>query len=133
MLLELVTGQYAQELARVANNDNARLLDWVKGLLEEKKLDNLVDNNLNGKYIYVEVESLIQIALLCTQSDPKERPNMIEVVRMLEGDVGLAERWEEWKKLQVVHQVVELSSPPREDWIVESAYDPRAVELSGPR
>ncbi|KAF8661236.1 hypothetical protein HU200_057080 [Digitaria exilis] len=124
---EAVLGEF--DLAQLMDNDDSN----VKGLLEEKKLDNLVDNNLNGKYIYVEVESLIQIALLCTQSDPKERPNMIEVVRMLEGDVGLAERWEEWKKLQVVHQVVELSSPPREDWIVESAYDPRAVELSGPR
>jgi hypothetical protein len=61
-------------------------------LLKEKKLESLVDEDLDHNYIDVEVESLIQVALLCTQSNPMERPKMSEVVRMLEGD-GLAERW----------------------------------------
>lgn len=71
----------------------------VKGLLENKKLEDLVDNDLKDNYVEDEVESLIQIALLCTQSDPIKRPKMSEVVRMLEGDGPLAERWER-KKLK---------------------------------
>jgi somatic embryogenesis receptor kinase 1 len=50
---------------------------------------------------------------------------------MLEGD-GLAERWEEWQKVEVVRQEAELA-PRHNDWIVDSTYNLRAVELSGPR
>ncbi|KAF8097069.1 hypothetical protein N665_0296s0050 [Sinapis alba] len=103
MLLELITGQRAFDLARLANDDDVMLLDWVKGLLKEKKLEALVDVDLQGNYIDEEVEQLIQVALLCTQSSPMERPKMSEVVRMLEGD-GLAERWEEWQKEEVLRQ-----------------------------
>lgn len=71
----------------------------VKVLLENKKFEILVDDDLNDNYIEDEVESLFQIALVCTQSDPIKRPKMSEVVKMLDGDGGLAERWE-WKKLE---------------------------------
>ncbi|TYG85661.1 hypothetical protein ES288_A13G073000v1 [Gossypium darwinii] len=91
MLLELITGQRAFDLARLANDDDVMLLDWVKGLLKDRKLETLVDSDLDSNYIEEEVEQLIQIALLCTQGSPMDRPKMAEVVRMLEGD-GLAER-----------------------------------------
>ncbi|XP_062225817.1 LRR receptor kinase SERK2 isoform X1 [Phragmites australis] len=131
MLLELITGQRAFDLARLANDDDVMLLDWVKGLLKEKKLEMLVDPDLQGSYMDREVESLIQVALLCTQGSPMDRPKMSEVVRMLEGD-GLAERWEEWQKVEVIRQEAELA-PRHNEWIVESTYNLRAVELSGPR
>ena len=103
----------------------------VKGLLKEKKIEMLVDPDLQSVYVEVEVEALIQVALLCTQGSPMDRPKMSEVVRMLEGD-GLAERWEEWQKVEVVRQEAELA-PRNNDWIVDSTYNLRAVELSGPR
>lgn len=132
MLLELITGQRAFDLARLANDDDVMLLDWVKGLLKEKKLEMLVDPDLQNNYIDSEVEQLIQVALLCTQGSPMERPKMSEVVRMLEGD-GLAERWEEWQKVEVVRQEVELGPPRNSEWIVDSTDNLHAVELSGPR
>ncbi|XP_056845099.1 somatic embryogenesis receptor kinase 4 isoform X2 [Raphanus sativus] len=101
MLLELITGQKAFDLARLANDDDIMLLDWVKEVLKEKKLESIVDAGLEGKYVDNEVEQLIQMALLCTQSSFLERPNMSEVVRMLEGD-GLAEKWEEWQKEEIL-------------------------------
>ncbi|VAH48431.1 unnamed protein product [Triticum turgidum subsp. durum] len=131
MLLELITGQRAFDLARLANDDDVMLLDWVKGLLKEKKVEMLVDPDLQSVYVEHEVEALIQVALLCTQGSPMDRPKMSEVVRMLEGD-GLAERWEEWQKVEVVRQEAELA-PRNNDWIVDSTYNLRAVELSGPR
>lgn len=131
MLLELITGQRAFDLARLANDDDVMLLDWVKALLKEKKLEQLVDPDLQGRYGDQEVESLIQVALLCTQGSPMERPKMSEVARMLEGD-GLAERWEQWQKVEVMRQEAELA-PRHNDWIVDSTYNLRAVELSGPR
>ncbi|XP_038887572.1 BRASSINOSTEROID INSENSITIVE 1-associated receptor kinase 1-like isoform X1 [Benincasa hispida] len=97
MLLELVTGQKAFDLARLAKDDDVMLLDWVKGLLNDKKLETLVDPDLGGNYVEEELEQVIQVALLCTQSSPVERPKMSEVLQMLEGD-GLDERWEDWQK-----------------------------------
>ncbi|KAK1391949.1 somatic embryogenesis receptor kinase 2 [Heracleum sosnowskyi] len=132
MLLELITGQRAFDLARLANDDDVMLLDWVKSLLKEKKLEMLVDPDLKSNYIDTEVEQLIQVALLCTQGSPMERPKMSEVVRMLEGD-GLAEKWEEWQKVEVIHQDVELAPHRTSEWILDSTDNLHAFELSGPR
>ncbi|XP_050232277.1 BRASSINOSTEROID INSENSITIVE 1-associated receptor kinase 1-like [Mercurialis annua] len=132
MLLELITGQRAFDLARLANDDDVMLLDWVKGLLKDKKLETLVDADLQGNYINDEVEQLIQVALLCTQSSPMERPKMSEVVRMLEGD-GLAERWEEWQKEEIFRQEFNHFQHPNTNWIVDSSSHIPPDELSGPR
>ncbi|XP_057466139.1 BRASSINOSTEROID INSENSITIVE 1-associated receptor kinase 1-like [Actinidia eriantha] len=139
MLLELITGQRAFDLARLANDDDVMLLDWVKGLLKEKKLEALVDADLQGHYIDEEVEQLIQVALLCTQGTPTERPKMSEVVRMLEGD-GLAERWEEWQKEEIFRQEYNHTYHQNNDWIIadanaipDSTPNLRPEELSGPR
>lgn len=75
----------------------------------------------------------MQVALLCTQGSPLDRPKMGDVVRMLEGD-GLAERWEEWQKVEVVRNM-DMDLPPHRtsEWIVDSTDNLHAVELSGPR
>ncbi|KAG6480082.1 LRR receptor kinase BAK1-like [Zingiber officinale] len=129
-LLELITGQRAFDLARLANDDDVMLLDWVKGLLSEKKLDILVDPDLQNTYVDAEVESLIQVALLCTRGTPMERPKMSEVVRMLEGD-GLTERWEEWQKVELVRR--EKPIFVNSSWIVDSTENLPPDELTGPR
>eukprot|EP00850_Spirogloea_muscicola_P024038 SM000427S15756 [mRNA] locus=s427:9908:14784:+ [translate_table: standard] len=136
MLLELMTGQRAFDLARIANDEDAMLLDWVKGLLREGQIHQLVDKDLKeGEYNVVDVEQMIQVALLCTQGTPAERPKMAECVRMLEGD-GLAERWEEWQKVEVIRGQdpnFMLHMRPS-DWAVDSEESfIRAVDLSGPR
>ena len=94
-------------------------IQQVKGLLKEKKLEALVDVDLQGNYIDEEVEKLIQVALLCTQSSPMERPKMSEVVRMLEGD-GLAERWEEWQKEEMFRQDFNYQNynQPNTSWLI---------------
>jgi len=135
MLLELITGQRAFDLARLANDDDVMLLDWVKGLLKEKKLEALVDVDLQGNYKDEEVEQLIQVALLCTQSSPMERPKMSEVVRMLEGD-GLAERWEEWQKEEMFRQDFNYPThhPAVSGWIIGDSTSQIENEYpSGPR
>lgn len=106
----------------------------VKGLLKDKKLETLVDHDLQGNYDEHEVEQLIQVALLCTQGSPMERPKMSEVVRMLEGD-GLAERWEEWQKEEMFRQEFNHTHHhPSTAWIVaDSTSHIAADELSGPR
>ncbi|CAH1445130.1 unnamed protein product [Lactuca virosa] len=127
MLLELVTGQRAYDLGRLANDDEVMLLDWVKGLLGENKMEILVD--AEGNYLQDVVEELIQIALLCTQVTPLERPKMSEVVKMLEGD-GLEERWEEWQKEEIYRQEFRHIHVRNKQ---DSSYNPSNDRLSGPR
>lgn len=103
----------------------------VKKLHREKRLDAIVDRNLHRNYNMDEVEMMIQVALLCTQGSPEDRPAMSEVVRMLEGE-GLAERWEEWQHVEVSRQEYERLQR-RFDWGEDSTYNQDAVELSGGR
>ncbi|KNA11710.1 hypothetical protein SOVF_132580 isoform B [Spinacia oleracea] len=91
LLLELITGMRALEFGKTLNQKGA-MLDWVKKILQEKKVELLVDRELGTNYDRIEVGEMLQVALLCTQYLPAHRPKMSEVVRMLEGD-GLAEKW----------------------------------------
>nr|CAB3493553.1 unnamed protein product [Digitaria exilis] len=129
MLLELVTGQRAIDFSRLEEEDDVLLLDHVKKLQREGHLGAIVDRNLNSNYNGQEVEMMIQIALLCTQASPEDRPSMSEVVRMLEGE-GLAERWEEWQQVEVTRRQDYERMQQRFDWGEDSIYNQDAVELS---
>ncbi|GLJ11583.1 hypothetical protein SUGI_0172030 [Cryptomeria japonica] len=131
-LLELVTGQRAIDFSRLEEEDDVLLLDHVKKLQREKRLDAIVDANLKQNYDAKEVEAIIQVALLCTQTSPEDRPTMTEVVRMLEGD-GLAERWEEWQQVEVIRRQEYEMMPRRFEWAEDSIYNQDAIELSGGR
>lgn len=132
MLLELVTGQRAIDFSRLEEEDDVLLLDHVKKLEREKRLDAIVDGNLDSSYNIQEVEMMIQVALLCTQGSPEDRPLMSEVVRMLEGE-GLAERWEEWQNVEVTRRQEYERLQRRFDWGEDSVYNQDAIELSGGR
>ncbi|XP_044479898.1 probable LRR receptor-like serine/threonine-protein kinase At5g63710 isoform X3 [Mangifera indica] len=130
-LLELVTGQRAIDFSRLEEEEDVLLLDHIKKLLRENRLSDIVDKNLKN-YESKEVEIVVQVALLCTQSCPEDRPTMAEVVKMLEG-VGLAERWAEWEQLeQVRHQEFSLMSH-QFAWAEESSLDQEAIQLSRAR
>lgn len=108
------------------------MLMKVKKLEREKRLDAIVDCNLNKNYDAQELEMMIQVALLCTQASPEDRPTMSEVVRMLEGE-GLAERWEEWQQVEVARRQEYERMQMRFDWGEDSIYNQDAIELSGGR
>ncbi|KAM7268046.1 hypothetical protein ACFE04_010212 [Oxalis oulophora] len=121
------------EFGKAANQKGA-MLDWVKKIHLEKKLEMLVDKDLKGNYDGIELEEMVQVALLCTQYLPSHRPKMSEVVRMLEGD-GLAERWEANQKAEATKSKPhEFSSSDRySDLTDDSSLLVQAMELSGPR
>ncbi|TMX03766.1 hypothetical protein EJD97_014170 [Solanum chilense] len=134
LLLELITGMRAIEFGKAANQKGV-MLDWVRKIHQEKKLDVLVDKDLRINYDRIELEEMVQVALLCTQYLPGHRPKMSEIVRMLEGD-GLAERWEASQKFDGSnkYKTKELSSSERfSDLTDDSLLLVQAMELSGPR
>jgi len=104
----------------------------VKKLQREGQLDSIVDGNLNQNYDSEELEMIMQIALLCTQASPEDRPSMSEVVRMLEGE-GLAERREEWQQVEVTRRQEYERMQRRFDWGEDSVYNQEAIELSAGR
>ncbi|KAL0927965.1 hypothetical protein M5K25_002193 [Dendrobium thyrsiflorum] len=131
LLLELITGQKAVDFGRAANQKGA-ILDWVKKLHQDSTLNMMVDKDLKNNYDMVELEEMVQVALLCTQYNPTRRPKMSEVVRMLEGD-GLAERWEASLKLDTPKsRSSEQPQPKYLDFVEESSLV-EPIELSGPR
>lgn len=133
LLLELITGQRAIDFGRHSNQRGLVLLEWVKVLQQEKRLVELVDDEIKLDYLAGELEEMAQIALLCTQFDPADRPKMSEVLRMLEGD-GLAERWDAWQRAEVDRsQSTELMPQRYFDLVEDSSLILEAVELSGPR
>ncbi|THF98901.1 hypothetical protein TEA_022108 [Camellia sinensis var. sinensis] len=128
LLLELITGQKALDFGRVANQKGVRKLH------QEGKLNLLVDKDLKGNFDRVELEEMVQVALICTQFNPSHRPKMSEVLRMLEGD-GLAEKWEASQNVETPRYLRSFENPPQRysDFIEESSLVVEAMELSGPR
>ncbi|KAL8048718.1 hypothetical protein ABFS82_07G084100 [Erythranthe guttata] len=134
-LLELITGQRVVDLARIANDKDLMLIDWVKTHVKEKEWVRIVDPYIGGNsyyYIEEEVEQLIQIARLCTQDNPERRPNMSDIVRvMLPLGVGdgllLAQRWEEFCNEEIM-----IRSDEQLDLILPDS-PMQSDELSSPR
>ncbi|PSS13508.1 Protein NSP-INTERACTING KINASE 1 like [Actinidia chinensis var. chinensis] len=133
LLLELITGQRALEFGKTATQKGA-MLDWVNKIHQEKKLEAMVDKDLKNNYDRIELEEMVQVALLCTQFLPSHRPKMSEVVRMLEGD-GLAEKWEASQRSEATRcRANEFSCSERySDLTDDSSLLVQAMELSGPR
>ncbi|XP_057445414.1 protein NSP-INTERACTING KINASE 1-like isoform X3 [Lotus japonicus] len=133
LLLELVTGHRALEFGKVAYQKGA-MLDWVKKIHQEKQLELLIDKDLKNNYDRIELEEMVQVALLCTQYLPGHRPKMSEVVRMLEGD-GLVDKWEASQNADTTKcKPHELSASNRySDLTDDSSFLVQAMELSGPR
>ncbi|KAM5558598.1 putative LRR receptor-like serine/threonine-protein kinase [Rosa sericea] len=130
-LLELVTGQRAIDFARLEEEEDVLLLDHIKKLQRENRLDDIVDGNMKT-YDEKEVGIVIQVALLCTQSSPEDRPTMAEVVRLLQG-VDLAERWAEWEQLEDVRSREFSLLSHQFAWVEETTHDQVAIQLSTAR
>ncbi|XP_044960187.1 protein NSP-INTERACTING KINASE 2-like [Hordeum vulgare subsp. vulgare] len=141
LLVELITGQKALDFGRLSNQKGG-VLDLVKKLHQEKQLNMMVDKDLGRNYDRVELEEMVQVALLCTQyypwhnsNNPSHRPRMSEVIRMLEGD-GLAEKWEALQNVDTPKSVSSELLPLKFTDFAgadESSVGLEAMELSVPR
>ncbi|XP_015076354.1 protein NSP-INTERACTING KINASE 3-like [Solanum pennellii] len=132
LLLELITGQKAMDFGRGANQKGVVMLDWVRKLHQEEKLNLMVDSNLENKFDRIELEEMVKVALLCTHFNPCHRPKMSEALRMLEGD-GLAEKWEASQKLETPRKRAFEPTPQTYSNYVQDSSLVEPMELSGPR
>ncbi|KAK3446605.1 hypothetical protein EUGRSUZ_A02283 [Eucalyptus grandis] len=131
VLLQLVTGQKARLPAARAKEQEIMLPDWVKGLLEERRVEILVDPHLQCEHDRGEIEKVIRLALLCTHPVPRERPSVAEIVQILEGH-SIEERWEEHRRSKEYRiPSYPLSTPYQSGDFSSWPLSPE--ELSGPR
>ncbi|KAJ6377316.1 hypothetical protein OIU76_026313 [Salix suchowensis] len=132
LLLELITGQKALDAGN-GQIKNGMILDWVRTLHGEKRLEVLVDRELKGCFDASELEKAAELALKCTQSHPNLRPKMSEVMKVLEGLVGQS-AMEESQGAPNISEVRAYSfSRHYSDVHEESSIIIEAMELSGPR
>ncbi|XP_071698390.1 probable serine/threonine-protein kinase PIX13 [Rutidosis leptorrhynchoides] len=106
VLVEMLTGMRALDTSRPAAQQN--LSDWVKPFLaDRRKLKNIMDTRLEGRYPSKAAGQIAQLALTCLGPEPKTRPSMKEIVEKLEQLDGINER----PKVPRIHHSTYQSSP----------------------
>ncbi|KAI3796133.1 hypothetical protein L1987_38797 [Smallanthus sonchifolius] len=81
LILELISGQKNSTFNPDPEYQN--LLDWAYKLYKKGKSLEILESKLASSADPDQVSTCIQIGLLCTQSDPKQRPTMRNVCIML--------------------------------------------------
>ncbi|KQK03573.1 receptor-like serine/threonine-protein kinase At1g78530 [Brachypodium distachyon] len=81
VLLELLTGKRPTDESFLENG--TRLVTWVKETMEEKREEHAVDETLPS-FPAEEVKFVFTVAEKCLESDPRDRPTMAQVAKMLE-------------------------------------------------
>ncbi|XP_062231660.1 probable LRR receptor-like serine/threonine-protein kinase IRK [Phragmites australis] len=81
LVLEILTGRRPVEYLE---DDVIVLSDLVRGTLDEGRLEDCMDPRLSGEFSMEEATLIIKLGLVCTSQVPSQRPDMAEVVAMLE-------------------------------------------------
>ncbi|XAR66585.1 Non-specific serine/threonine protein kinase [Bertholletia excelsa] len=133
LLLELITGQKTLDAGN-GQVQKGMILDWVRTLYEEKRLEVLVDRDLKGCFNAEELEKAVEVALRCTQPSPNLRPKMSEALKALESVCGQPGQVEESQGGNNTNEGRTFSfSRNFSDVPEESSFIIESIELSGPR
>ncbi|KAG0452315.1 hypothetical protein HPP92_024710 [Vanilla planifolia] len=81
LVLEIATGRKPVEYME---DDVVVLSDLVKAALDEDRVEDCMDEKLCGKFPIEEFVSVIKLGLICTSQVPSSRPDMAEVVNILD-------------------------------------------------
>ncbi|GAU30820.1 hypothetical protein TSUD_267400 [Trifolium subterraneum] len=81
LVLEIVSGKRPMEYME---DDVVVLCDMVRSSLEDGKVEQCVDDKLVGNFSLEEAIPVIKLGLVCSSHVPSNRPNMDEVVNILE-------------------------------------------------
>ncbi|KAG5598796.1 hypothetical protein H5410_030166 [Solanum commersonii] len=83
VLLELLTGRQAIDKKRASREQN--LVEWAKPFLRDShKLERIMDPRLEGEYSSQGAKKVSTLAYQCLSHQPKSRPTMSNVVKILE-------------------------------------------------
>ncbi|KAJ4718890.1 NSP-interacting kinase-like protein [Melia azedarach] len=124
-------------VAKLLDHRETHVTTAVRGTIKKihgkKQLEMLVDKDIKNIYDRIELEDMVQVALLCTQNLPSQRPKMSEVVRMLE-DHKFSEKWVASRGAETTtSRGYDFSNLERYSDMTGSSLKIQAIELSGPK
>ncbi|KAL5698765.1 non-specific serine/threonine protein kinase [Ranunculus cassubicifolius] len=83
VFLELLTGRRSMDKTQPKREQN--LVDWARPQLNDyRKIDRIIDPNLEGQYSTVGAQKAASLAYQCLSYQAKSRPSMSTVVKNLE-------------------------------------------------
>lgn len=89
-LLEIACGRRPIEHKKSKTSDEIITFDWVlKNWSKQALLSSMDENIVGGEYATEEVNLVLKLGLLCCHSMENARPNMKQVVQLLDGDILL--------------------------------------------
>ncbi|XP_015089649.1 L-type lectin-domain containing receptor kinase S.4-like [Solanum pennellii] len=89
LLLEVVCGR--RPIEHKAGPEEFVLVDLVWDKWREGNILDIVDYRLKGEYNEIEVLMVLKLGLMCSNNKPLARPSIRQVVRYLEGEIGMPE------------------------------------------
>lgn len=89
LLLEVACGR--RPIEQKAVPEELVLVDWVWARYREGRMLDVVDPRLEGRFDEDQIVMVLKLGLFCSNNEPTARPSMREVVRCLDGEVGVPE------------------------------------------
>ncbi|KAB2024537.1 hypothetical protein ES319_D06G092800v1 [Gossypium barbadense] len=92
VLLELLTGKRSVDNSRPGREQS--LVEWARPLLRDpKKLDKLIDARLERQFSNKGAQKVAALAYKCLSQQPKPRPSMGDVVKILDSVQGFEDEF----------------------------------------
>jgi len=115
VLLEIISGQPVIDLSR----ENCNIVEWTRSILESGDIESIVDPNLHQDYDTSSAWKVVELAMSCVNPTSNERPNMSQVVHVLNECLETCEKWRKSKEL-------DLRSPLELSIVVDTEINPKA-------
>ncbi|KAI3757538.1 hypothetical protein L6452_05078 [Arctium lappa] len=109
LLLEILSAK--KPLEKLPGGIKRDIIQWATPFVQKDTYEHIVDPRLKGMFDLVQLKVVVKIALACTDSNPENRPSMIEVVEWLKSGVGSRR-----KEMHIVKDHVDDETEDDEDF-----------------
>ncbi|XP_075474172.1 putative serine/threonine-protein kinase PIX13 [Primulina tabacum] len=125
VLAEMLTGLRTLDGNRP--NGKEKLVEWIKPhLTDRRKLKNVMDSRLEGKYPSRCALQIAELSLYCLENEPKNRPSMQEIVETLERIDGATETLpRDQLRVRSTHKPINLRGGGQQSLQLRSPLHPR--------
>lgn len=86
LLLEIITARRLIE--KLPGGGKRDIVQWATPYVQKGAYDHIADPRLKGGFDPSQLKLAIAVAMKCVDSNPDNRPSMLEVVGWLKGDLG---------------------------------------------
>ncbi|KAH1091658.1 hypothetical protein J1N35_018915 [Gossypium stocksii] len=86
LLLEIISAK--KPLEKLPGGVKRDIVQWITPYVQKGAFDHIADPRLKGKFDRAELKTAVMVALKCTDSNPENRPSILEVGEWLKGSVG---------------------------------------------